>query len=494
MSGIENELQAIAKIVEGRSYIQEDSLGNKLIARGSKTTKTDEGTFVYKKPDEVLVTKRLKKWFQMVFYNNQEFDRSTIAMVAKRLQNFTSLKGIGFNVFGAINNYTMARINTAIESAGGLYYERPAANRAVKEYNIDYLPNIFKGLGSSIEGYSMSKKPNSKYEAMVEYFRMIKKFQDDSGKVDIMNWAYLLQEGGEYNAQSKSGIAILMSKTLTNKKTGDTVSIYDAYEFDSNTNNLKIKDGYEMSDIERYDVTNYIHEVNKQIHGNYAFEDRMVIQESWLGQLAAQFHKWVYPSYKVRFKKRYQDENLGDVEGRYVTILNFVAYIRQAEGSFLEKLRTGWKDMDAIQVKNMYKNIAELTFFASSFAMYAVFRNLAAGVDDDDKQLKRFLNFLSYQQSRQMNEITTLIPLVGVEEQYMLAKSPLAVLTTLKDFGQAIKETLALPFPPYDDILYEKGVHKGESRVWKEWKDVIPALTLLNRWDSYETVKSFYIK
>ena len=83
-------------------------------------------------------------------------------------------------------------------------------------------------------------------------------------------------------------------------------------------------EGFEESDKERHDLTNYILEVNKQIHGNYAFEDRMVIQEHWLGQLAAQFHKWIYPAYKARFKKRYIDENLGAVEGRYVTVMNFL--------------------------------------------------------------------------------------------------------------------------------------------------------------------------
>ena len=33
--------------------------------------------------------------------------------------------------------------------------------------------------------------------------------------------------------------------------------------------------------------------MNKEIHGNYAWEDRMVIQDVFLGQLVAQFHKWV---------------------------------------------------------------------------------------------------------------------------------------------------------------------------------------------------------
>lgn len=494
MSNIESDLQAIAKVMEDRTYYETDSLGNKLIRKGSKATKDDEGNPVVKRPEDVLATKRLRKWFKMVYYNNQEFNRSTVAMVAARIQNLTSLKGVGFNVFGNINNYLMGRINTSIETAGAIYYDRAAANRAVGQYNTDYLPGVFKGLGKSKDSYYADKEANSKYEALVDRFRIVRKYQADSGRVDPMSWAYMLQEGGEYNVQSKTGIAILMSKQIKNKNTGETLSVYDAFDFNPNTGELKLKDGFELSDKERYDLTNYILEVNKQIHGNYAFEDRMVIQENWLGQLAAQFHKWVYPAYKVRFKSRYQDENLGDVEGRYVTVVNLIKYIRESEGDFFEKLRTGWMSMDAVQVKNMYKNIAEIAFFAASFAMYGVFKALAEGVDDDDKTLKRWLNFLSYQQSRQMTEVSTFMPVVGFEEQYMLAKSPIAILTTLKDFGQALKSTLLIPFPPYEKNYYERGPRDGELKAWKEWKDVIPALSVINKWDSYDQVKSFYIK
>jgi hypothetical protein len=494
MSNIESDLQAIAKIMEDRDYYEIDSLGNKLIRKGSKLNKESEGKAVVKRKENVFAIKRLNKWFKMVYYNNEEFNRTTMALISKRIQNLTSLKGVGFNIFGNINNYVMGRINNSIETAGSLYYDRPAANRAVGEYNKDYLPNIFRGLGEHSDGYQIGKKAKSKYEAIVEYFRMVRHYQKDQGKVDFMSWAYLLQEGGEFNVQSKTGVAITMTRTLKNSKTGETLSVYDAFDFNPNTGELKLKDGFEMSDKERYDLINYILEVNKQIHGNYAFQDRMVIQDHWIGQLAAQFHKWIYPAYKSRFKERYIDENLGTVEGRYVTVLSFLKYVKEAEGTFIEKLRTGWKDMDSVQIKNMYKNLAELAFLAASFALYGIVRGIADGIPPEDKFIKRWLNFLAYQQSRQVKEISTMMPLVGIEEQYQIAKSPFAILTTLKDFGQAVEKSLSLPIPPYEKNYYERGTHKGDLKVWKEWKDVIPALNVLNKWDSYDQVKSFYIK
>jgi hypothetical protein len=494
MSAIEGDLKAIQEVVENRTYLKTDFAGRVLVQKGSRQTKDDAGKPIIKDANEVRATVRLNKWFSMVFYNNDEFNRTQMAVIAKRIQNLASLKGVGFNIFGNINNYVMARINNAIETAGAQYYERAAMMRAVEQYNVDYIPGLFTGLGGENGEYYHTKDPNSKYEAMVNQFRMVTKMQADSGKVDVMSWAYVLQEGGEYNAQSKVGMAVVMSRQVTNKKTGETVSLYDAYDFNPNTKELTLKEGFELEDKDRFEIINYIKEVNKQIHGNYAHEDRMVIQEHWLGQLGAQFHKWVYPAYKARFKAAYFDENLGVVEGRYRTVFNFLAFAKQSEGNVYEMMHGGWDQLSEVQRKNVLKVAAELAFLAASYATYGIFKALSEGVDDDDETLKKWMNFMTYQQSRQINEITTMMPVVGFEEQYQLAKSPIAVLGTLKNFSEAVKSTMSLPFPPYDKNYYERGVHKGDLKAWKEWKDIIPALAILNKWDSYESVKSFYIK
>ena len=494
MNGIESSLKAIQEIMENREYYKEDTAGNILIQKGSRETRDSAGKPIIKDPNEVLATKRLKKWFSMVFYNNDEFNRTQLATVAKRIQQITSLKGVGFNVFGAVNNYVMARINNAIEAAGGQFFDGKAAVRATSEFNTDHIPGIFAGLGGQNKEYYDEKKPNSKYQAMVDQFRMVRKYQSDSGKVDAFGWAYWMTEGGEYAAQSKTGVAILMTRQLTNKNTGETVSIYDAYDWNPNTKELKLKDGFEMTDTERYDTTNYIMEVNKQIHGNYAWEDRMVIQEHWLGQLAAQFHKWIYPAYKARFKGAYDDENLGIVEGRYISLFNLLAYMKESEGNLLEMIEGGWDTMSEVQRKNVLKVAAELAFFAASFGMYGLFRSISEGLDDDDETLKKWANFLAYQGSRQMNEITTMMPVVGLEEQFQLLKSPVPILGQLKEFSQAVKSTMSLPFPPYDKNYYERGIHKDELKAWKEWKDALPAFAILNKWDSFEQVRNFYIR
>jgi hypothetical protein len=503
VSTIESSLLSIAKVVENKKYFVTDALGRKFTVKGSDNqSATIQGS-------ESNTHKRLKKWFKMVYYNNDEYDASTVAQVMEKAQNITSLKGMGLNIFGAVNNYVMGRINTAIDAWGGIYFDKDAAFRAAGEYNKDYIPGVFRGLGSKSGEYKLST-PQSKYEALVQKFRMVRKFQADSGRVDVMGWAYFMQEGGEFNVQSKSGMAVLMSKkdALTHQQSGETLSIYDAYNFDPNTGELSLKPGYELDESKIFEVTNYIFEVNKQIHGNYAWEDRMVIQSHWLGKLGAQFHKWVVPAIKARLQSRHENETLGVIEGRYRTFYNFVKHIYQTEQNWftgtlkaakgtLSMLVPGNQTLAAmseLERGNMRKNIAEMTFLLTSMLLAQVFGMLSAGIDDDDEELKKLVNFLQYQQSRQANEILTLVPVAGIMEQYQLVKSPIAVLGTAKEYAQVLSQTMQLPFPPYDDAIYERGPFKGDVKLFKEMKDVIPALGILNKWESFETVKSFYIK
>ena len=499
MADIETSLLAIAKVIEKKKYYASNSIAEKFVKKGT------EGEVILKPEGSSLANKRIKKWFKMVYYNNDEYDYSKFAQISSKLQNLTSLKGIGFNIFGAVNNYIMGRINNAIEAYGGVYFDKDAYFRATKEFNTDLMPGIMKRIGQSNDGPYKVKKANSKYEAIVDYFRMVRQYQADSGRIE---WSlpYIFQEGGEYNVQSKTGMAVTMSSKfeLTHETTGEKLSIYDAFNFNEQTGNLDLKPGFNLPEELRAKVTTYIYEVNKQIHGNYAWEDRMVIQSHWLGQLGAQFHKWIVPLAKARFQDRYVNENLGVIEGRYVTFWNVIKYVYQTEQGLLNKTAgilgvfvpgsKTYGQMDETQVRNMYKNLAELSFFMASVVMAQIFMMLGEGVDEDDEELKRLVNFMVYQQTRQQNEIKTFIPILGTTEQYQMAKNPFAALTTLRDYGEVLSSLAAMPFPPYDDNYYERGTHKGGLKAWKEAKDVIPALGVLNRWEAFDNVRSFYIR
>jgi hypothetical protein len=221
----------------------------------------------------------------------------------------------------------------------------------------------------------------------------------------------------------------------------------------------------------------------------------MVIQQEALGQAAAQFHKWVYPMYKARFRSRYYDENLGWLEGRYRTVWHLLRYMYETEGSILEKLKGGWQKLDKEQLKNMYRNAAELGFFVAAFASYGLFRGMAGNDDDDDKNWKRWHNFLAWEADRMEKEILFWVPVAGFQEQLRLVKNPFAVGPTIDQFAGVLGEGLGLAMPPFDgSAYYDKGPFEGELKFTKEMGDLLPIWKDINKWRSFSQVTNFYIK
>jgi hypothetical protein len=485
---MDDSLYAIQRTIENRQYIQSE---NKLVKTltGEKKFQTVEGK-------ESRTYSRLKKWMKMVYYDESQFDRTILDNVIQKVLNNTSLAYVGFNIFGNINNYIIGRINNGIETGGELFYKKKAMLRTTKVYNSEYLPGVFTGLSNS-KGYYSETNPGSKYEALMRKFRMVdsqamREIQREKGPLD---WGYALQDAAENNVQSKVGMAILMSKELKNDN-GDTLSIYDAYDFDPNTGELKLKEGYELSDEERYDIRNVIREANKQIHGNYSREDRMAIQDSSLGQMIAQFHKWVYPAYKARFQPRYYDENLGWVEGRYRSLVNFLGHVYQAKGSIAERIRDGKEDLSEDQLKNLSRVMYELGFILTSFITAHMIKLLIDGMDfdDDDKELKRLMNALAFQADRQSTELTQFVSPKAV---YMLVKNPIASSKFLGEMGEAIQDSFAFPFSYAVDpesVFYQRGARKGDLKLAKQWADVVPGWYTINRWRSYDNVTDFFVK
>lgn len=498
MKNIESSVLAIKDVVESKKYY------------GQSIDKST-GKPVMKEGKDSLAAKRLETWMRMVFYDNSEMDNTKIAKIAKTVLKYNSLKGIGLNPFSAINNYVMARINTSIEAAGGKFFRQSSASKATSMFNSEFLPNIFKEISN--EKYA-DRKSASKYSAMVKAFRFVKHQASIDGRVsngDVFDFAYALQDGGEFAAQSRSGIAMLMDtynidgewmlysdiKAIHGNKTDeflkDKKSLYDLSEFDPSTGSIKLPEN--LSDKDRYRITNRIVEANKYIHGNYAWEDRMAIQEHWLGQLAAQFHKWVYPAIKARFGQEQHYEGLDmDMKGRYITLFEFIKHAKFNVAEYYKH----YNNLSDLDKSNMRKNMRELTFFMVSLALFHLFTAMAEGIDDDDEELKKLVNFLAFQQNRQMGEIQTLVPIFGTRQQYDLIKSPFAFVSTAKEGAEMLKSMVATPFyaatGQSEENIFKKGIHKGEVKLWKETKDFIPFLTIFNKYDNFINQQEFWVK
>jgi hypothetical protein len=502
MQRIEGVMQAVLRQLYDRYYIRMTATG--------KLEMDAKGNVVRRKGDDSRTAERFDAWMQMTFYSSQELDRNTFEVVAKKLMTLSSTTNIGFNGFGPIHNYVEARINLAIEAWGGSFFNRAAVRRASNAFRNEFLPGFVRNFNAMEGFYYKKKRMGSKYEALAKKFNMVRHTRLGEGKhkksaLDYVTYGFWGQDAGEFVAQTMAGMSYIDSyqiEGVSGENKGKKMSIYNAYDFDEASQTLTIKPGFEdfeKNEVLQHTITNTIWEINKQLNGNHSWEDRAMIQKEVLGMMAMQFHKWVYPAYKARFQRAYVDENRGKIEGRYITLYNMLLLFKDAEGNFIKRLNSAWHGLEPHQIKNMYRNMAELSYFSMCFAAYTLLKMVAENVDDDDKLKKRLVNFLAWEASRNQKGILFWWPGLGAKEQFEMIKNPFAAGTTVTQFADVIGAMGNLVMPPYNDdyfnkMYYDRGPFKGQLKLWKETKDLIPVLKELNRWATFDNVTSFHIK
>lgn len=503
MSDFESTVISVLRTLKNRKVSKRDFDDNVIKNTMDKMTAKFKG-------DESLAAQRLEKWMEMVFYKSKNPYQSKIGELVKKVKLYMSIKGVGLNPFGQVNNWVRGEIEDAIEAAGGTLFDGKAYVRSVKEYNSDFLPSFFanskllkfiKGKDKNGDYYQLPRGL-SKYDAMVKKYRMMRPMMSRDGiegfENQAMEWLFMMQHGAEYSIQSKTGVAVLMSRTVVNKVTGEKISLYDAHSYDEKTGQLVLDSSlYEETDESRYDTINYIYEVNKRLHGNYAWEDRMVIQNTLMGEMATQFHKWVYPMYRRVYGKAYHDETLGETEGimrSFFKLFGTVITIAKVDGiTGKQMFSKSWETLTPYQKSNMYRLLTHFGFFMLSVLFNHLLEMIAEGVDDDDEELKKLVNFFVYQSERTMDELSLPVNPVQLGQ---FVKNPVALIGFTTDVAEALAETFKYVLPPYGDSSerYQRGVNKGELKWVKEWGDIIPIGSVINKWDSFEELKEFYIK
>tara|TARA_R100001591_G_scaffold9589_1_gene16208 strand:- start:4258 stop:9825 length:5568 start_codon:yes stop_codon:yes gene_type:complete len=563
MSQSEDTFHAMIKVLENRTYT--NSVGNVKV-------EDDDGKEVGTNQSGAAsnMARRARKWMKMVYYNNDNDTKTFFDKLAKGIISQTSLAYVGFNVFGNLNNYVFGRVSNAIETVGGRFFGRKAMIKTNLRFQRAMAENLAGATKAATKKYRRyeDEQQKGKWNATVMYFRMLDSKEDmresgyksenrsvraaakdlftEGGKDNVVRFArsawdkfhefgYLIQDAGEYNVQTKIGNAILESTTMKNSNTGETLSLWDALIWDNKNLTMKVKDGFDKvifynqtkerdwNDDARYELRNYIREVNKQVHGNYAHEDRMVMQSTAVGQLAAQFHKWVAPAIKARFRPEYFDENLGWMEGRYLTFWNFLAYSFQNLNQF-GSLMNNYKEFNGekgqMKLQNVFRTMGEIGIIMTTVLLKMLLSGMLNDDDDDERGsfsrdvddsdsviAKRLRNVFLYQLDRTHKDLVTFMPIPGtggLQQMYQLFKSPIASSRTLGELGEALEYTvgtgLAYAFMDDESFLESKWVYqrpkarRGELKIGKQWGDALPILYTINRWKSYDNVTDFFIK
>ena len=566
MSTVEDTMNAFIQVLEKRSY--SPSGDTTLVTRAKDGVKKAVGIKASSTSDTSNTVRRAKKWMNMVFYDNEIITKGAFDKLADGLIQLSSLSYVAFNPFGNFNNYVIGRINNNIEMLGGRFYNKRSYIRASAEWNKKALMSLVQrtsytgestrdladiatfgvipGLGKS--DYD-PKKANNKWEAFVDMFRMMDSMSDlreqgagyetTQGKSwfdRASEWGYVMQDAAEYNVQTKVGMALLMdimviNKTEGHENFGNELPFYDAFTYNSETHKNEVKEGYnkiifngveqDYTDQVKYEIRNKIREVNKQIHGNYAKEDRMVIQSNTIGNLAAQFKKWVAPAVRARYQREYFDQNLGWMEGRYMSFWSFLGYAKRevVKGNikfstygqgFMEAYGADGKEGNADQraqnkLFGFYRTMGEIGIILSTLAISMILDSILAD-DDDDDLTKRLKNMVKYQAQRAYKETVIFNPIPGLggyTQMRQMFDSPLAASRTMGELAEAMYFTVATPlaymgqsndeFYSNSAHVYQRGGKKGSLKVYKNWKDVLPIIYSIQKYNSYLQNDDFYM-
>jgi hypothetical protein len=494
MSAFDSTVNVAKEIASNRQYYKTKPNGELVLDNeGNPIPASDR----HKEP---LVVKRLTDWMQMVLYNNVETNNSVIAQVAMKAMNYVSIKNLGLNIFSGVNNAVIGEIVQRIEAWGGQFYTRKNYRESTKEF-AKYASTYFLKERSYLgqDGMYGELKPEHKISAFMHEWDILqdttqyeasgKSKRTGIQKTFDLDFMFAFTNIGEYSNQARSAMSVMKNTPITDKF-GNASNLWDAHDFVDGK--FKLKDSYTLTEEQKFEIKNKIIGLNQYLHGRYTKEDQAALQKHYLGKMLYHFKKWVVPGIEARYKKRWYDERLGvEMEGRYRTLAMFLQASVRLQGG----LKNTWNELSPMEKANMKRNAAELSYLAASIAGYVLFSSLAGEVDDDDELLKKSVNFLVYQSSRQVSELSTFFSPV---EAYNAVKNPVATLGIVGEISEFLASLIKVPYNylvgEEDKNYYERGIYKDNWKVGKEANDIIPILTLLNRVRRLSEEQDYFIK
>lgn len=475
MKETESTLMIARKIMKNTEFFTLNSAGQKEVIQG--VSKTEE---------------RMDTYMRMIFYSNSTKNQTKTAKLLQNFNTFVAYKSLGLNPFSAINNTIMANINNRIEGFGKQFgFDNKHLNQAIKDTTQQITTmNFMKHVGKDPH----TIKPTNKFEAMLEKFNWIDRNQIIEDHSILSSIMFGGITAGEFVAQSNTAIAKLRSEILTHATTNEKLSIWEAHEFVNGE--LKLKEGFSYNPVQRRALSVEIKNMNKIIHGNYSEGDKVALQESALGQTAMQFKKWVYNFGKSRYGATYFDETTGDYqEGRYRTFANFISVIKAGSMYDFNSIKSAFNSLADYEKSNLKKLQVEGIYWMTTAVLMLMLEALAKGIDDDDEELKMFVNFLRKQSDRVGGELDAAI---NPKSIYSNLKNPVSGLRTANDFGelfvQLFKTPVNLAFGNNKDIYITKGSNKGMTKLGKEFRDVVPVANLEAQFDNLMNSGNFYFK
>lgn len=423
---------------------------------------------------------------------------------------WTRLVQLGLNVASGITNLLAGISANITEASGKQYYDLPTYFKAVGIY-----------LGDAFNQRTMFLKPDknmTKVELLSEFIQPLDEVAeyDTRREIEVKNQnvlvrsvaytfdkAYILQQLGEDVIHKSSMVAYLLSKKIqgTDGKMHTLWSLFDVKN-DELVFNDKIAGTKDYASLLKHDKETII-AINAKNQGDYSKGNASVHSNETLYKVATLFRKWLpamiadrYQSRRYNFKTGNYDEGFFRSGSRAISkaftnqYLGIMSIITQNQDMLLNKKEITKEEM--IASRKMLSDMIQI-------AVLTLLPKLLIPPPEDEKDFSIFLpdwyekwNPGFYKNRREFN--TSKDPMTYMVKYlmdftnrvasdrlqfYNIAAYPetlqrMAIIQQFKEIGQVFDAIGNQAFGEEKNKKILKGLHKGENRLLKETRDLVP--------------------
>ena len=498
MSKVIDVLELTRDLIKDRE-VQQMSGDSKLIDAFKVVHKKFSKNYT-KSGERINIGERIDDYYASVLYGQHKKDEGAwnifgkevdIAKTMDTLKSYTGALGLGLNVFSAISNVTMGKMQLFIEAMSGEYFNMKDSAIGKKNYYA-LLPQYMAELNSTKKTSKLGLLID-KFDALEEFYGNLKSQGYYKGPLSrIIGSAniFFLNNMGEHYLHSRNMLAILNNVKVKDRN-GKEMSLFDAFEVKTDTEGVSkivLKEGIKDLDgnllstegldrnselyeevEKRYEnfITNQklrIGKVNQSLNGAFNETDKGAIHRYSLGRLAMQFRQWMPAHYSRRFSRASYDAELDHWrEGYYRTIGRFALNLMKDIGRAKFDLATNWNSLSTHEKANIRRALTELGTFATLAALISMIG------PEKDKKGRWGERMVVYQLKRMQLETGASIPwFSALENAWTILQSPAAAINSFNGLLDLIKF-----WNMFNEL--ESGRYKG----WSEWeRDVSQAIPL----------------
>lgn len=506
-----NEVVDILEVA--REYIDQrdvnETMGNKpIISRFTALGKSYKA-FVTRAGNASNIAGRYNDWMASVVYEERKADEGSkeilgvnfdVAKTLDTIKDYTGLLGLGFNVFSAISNVTVGKLQQWIEEFAGEYFTLKDYAKAVTQYT-KLIPGCIAEMASPVKKNKLSLLIQM-FDPMGEYFESLRNPNYNKSHLSRILGsgvlAYIGMNGGEHLLHCQTMLAMLNNTKLNDKTTGKKISLYDALEVKeiNGITRLVLKDGLsyereligtdksnkkeygrpildengkiktetvELKNLSDNTTQRYlmrqkrrIRKVNDSLNGAFGTNDKGAIHRKSWGRLIMQYRQWMPAHYMRRFARAHYDSDLEQWrEGYYTTVVKTMNMLwKDLKKGQLEfaKIQTQLSDHEKA---NLRRAFAEVSLFLTLMTLC----KLGGHVKDRDRS---WLDKMAlYQVHRMFLETGASMPANTqfFSNIFQLLQSPAASIDTFEKFSHILQ---------FWNILDE--IQSGRYQGWTEYE------------------------